>query len=390
MKGPAGPSADLAVDETVFGGDQTERLRVAVLAWMVAGVRTQFENLQRAGWPADMQVETFQVTPYRENGWIESLPVLRSSYKGTLRSIAEVVPVVSQPTYDAVLTQTTLPLLPLFARSLVARQSAPATVLAIDTTPALMDEFSEAYYGVQPAGPAKRRNRDLLHRIVLSRCTFVAPWSEWAARSFVDDYGVPPERVKVIPPGVDLTQWTVPNRPEISRDEPFKLLFVGADFERKGGPLLVDVFRHYLADRCELHLVTKADVAESPGIRVYRGFGINEPGLLDLYARCHALVLPTRADCFSLASIEAMACGLPVISCPVGGIPEIVIPGHTGLLIPPDDGRALLSAIESLLQNRAHAQALGRHGRATVEQHFDTAVVTRQLFDLLREAVTAA
>jgi len=167
----------------------------------------------------------------------------------------------------------------------------------------------------------------------------------------------------------------------------FYALFVGGDFERKGGPLLLEVFRQSLRDCCELHLVTKSRVEDEPGVYVYGGFGPNDPGLRDLYQRCDALVLPSRADTYSFVSLEAMACGLPVISCPVGGIPEIIRHGETGFLIPPDDGGALLDAIRVLLHDRERAAELGLAGRKLAEEEFDAATSARRILDLMTDLV---
>jgi glycosyltransferase involved in cell wall biosynthesis len=365
-------------------------LRLVMLPWMVAGVRTQYENLRLVELPPGIVVDTLPIVPYQEGGAIERLPVLRSSQKGTLRSTMHTLPLFHKEDFDAVWTQALLPLLPFVAACDARLKQLPALVYTIDTTPALMDPWTPIYYGRPTASPAKRGMRDLLYRYLLRHCAAVTPWSNWAARSFIRDYGVPEERVHVIPPGVDLQQWSVPARRLCGDDDagqrPFRLLFVGADFERKGGPLLRDVFRRHLRETCELHLVTKAEgVAEEPGVRVYRGFGPNEPGLRDLYAACDALVLPTRADCFSLASIEAMACSLPVISCPVGGIPEIVRHEETGLLVPPDDGTALLDAIRRLRDNLLQKSSMGRSGRRIVEEYFDNKRNSAELFELITE-----
>ena len=369
-------------------------IRMAVLPWMVAGVRTQYENLRTATVPADFIIDTIPIVPYKSDGLIERLPFLQPTQKGTLRSTTHVLPLLRRPSYDAIFTQVLLPLLPILAASSARMKRRPAIVYAIDTTPSLMDDFYQIYYNVSPAGTVKRTLRDLLFRSGLAGCAAIAPWSQWSARSFVEDYGVPEERVHVIPPGVDLDQWTAPADGARSATDPgsrlFRLLFVGADFERKGGPLLLDVFRRNLRERCELHLVTKVDMDEEPGVHVYRDFGPNDAGLRSLYHRSDALVLPTKADCFSLASLEAMACALPVISCPVGGIPEIVRDGETGFLIPPDDGRALLNSIEALVSDRSRARAMGRAGRSLVEARFDNRQNSLALFSLLREVALEA
>lgn len=357
---------------------------------MVAGVRTQYENLRLLAPPDGMVCETIPIVPYHHGGLIERLPWLRASQKGTLRSTTHALPLLNLPPYDAIWTQALLPLLPFFVACDAKVRRLPTTVYTIDTTPKLMDSFYPIYYGARPTGARKSSLRDALYRYALDHCVWITPWSQWAARSFIHDYHVPPDRIRIIPPGVDLLAWSIPrHRSAVNahheRDRPFRLLFVGADFERKGGPLLLDVFRQSLRDTCRLYLVTKAAVPDEPGVRVYREFGPNERGLRELYETCDALVLPTRADCFSLASIEAMATGVPVISCPVGGLPEIVEHQETGFLVPPDDGRALLSAILVLMRDPQRAHAMGLSGRRRVEERFDNARNSAMLIDLFSQ-----
>jgi glycosyltransferase involved in cell wall biosynthesis len=151
-----------------------------------------------------------------------------------------------------------------------------------------------------------------------------------------------------------------------------RLLFVGADFERKGGPLLLDVFRRHLRDQCELHLVTRHAIDPEPGVHVYTELKVGDRRLHELYQSCDVLVLPTLADCFSMAALEAMACGLPVIISTIGGIPEIVVDGETGILIGPGRGDALLQALRSVLASPATRRRFGLAGRHRVERLFDS------------------
>lgn len=88
--------------------------------------------------------------------------------------------------------------------------------------------------------------------------------------------------------------------------------------------------------------------------------------------------------------MEAMACGLPVITTPVSGIPEIIHDGHNGTLIPPNDAEALANAIQRLSSDSMLARNLGRAGRLTVLEHFDghkTAVELAALFATATEGV---
>jgi L-malate glycosyltransferase len=81
-------------------------------------------------------------------------------------------------------------------------------------------------------------------------------------------------------------------------------------------------------------------------------------------------VLPSRSEAFPNALIEAMASALPVVATDVGGIPEVVRSGSNGLLVAPDDERALADAIVGLMDDPAGAAALGRVARADIERHY--------------------
>jgi glycosyltransferase involved in cell wall biosynthesis len=192
----------------------------------------------------------------------------------------------------------------------------------------------------------------------------------------------------VIPPGVDLERFTARRA---TPDGVPRLLFVGGNFERKGGDLVLDVFRKHLKGRCVLDLVTRDPVASEDGVNVYRDLNADSPKLAALYEGAYAFVLPTRADCFSIASMEAMAKGLPVIVTGVGGIPEIVEQGESGFLLERAAGEPLRVALEQLLADAGLARRMGERGRQIVEARFDakkTALdIVRKLEGLVRGAV---
>jgi glycosyltransferase involved in cell wall biosynthesis len=102
----------------------------------------------------------------------------------------------------------------------------------------------------------------------------------------------------------------------------------------------------------------------------------------ELLRGAEIFVLSTRSEGLPLSVLEAMAAGLPVVASNVGGVPELVVDGETGLLVPPGDPRSLAAAIERLLQDPSLSRRLGEAGRARVADQFDIARVRQAHVDL--------
>jgi glycosyltransferase involved in cell wall biosynthesis len=105
-------------------------------------------------------------------------------------------------------------------------------------------------------------------------------------------------------------------------------------------------------------------------------------GELDLF------VLPSWAENFPMAILEAMAWALPVVATTVGGVPEAVVDGETGLLVEAGDRRGLAAAIEALARDPARAEQLGSAGAARIASEFDSATVARRMVGLYEELVS--
>ena len=112
---------------------------------------------------------------------------------------------------------------------------------------------------------SRRKQIDAAERALWSTVSLFTPWSDWAAGG-LRAKGVSDERIMVLPPGVDLDLFKPPATGRLVTEGPLRLLFVGGDFERKGGPLLLDALRGPIAGRCELDVVTRDDVCEEPGV----------------------------------------------------------------------------------------------------------------------------
>ena len=253
------------------------------------------------------------------------------------------------------------------------------TIISSDGTP-LNKRDMRAAYGLKPEGRFAEVAKRRLFRELFARCAAFVAWSTWTKQSFVEDYGCREQDVAVIPPGIDLEQFTIGDR---SHEIP-RILFVGGDFKRKGGDLLLEVFRSRLRGRAELHLVTPADVPEEPGVRVYRGLSNSSLQLRELYRTSDMFVLPTRADCYALVCMEALAAGLPLVATRVGGLPDMVREGETGHLVDVGDAGTLGDALESLVSNPSRRSLMSQNCRADAERRFSTRDNARRLFEFVR------
>jgi len=117
---------------------------------------------------------------------------------------------------------------------------------------------------------------------------------------------------------------------------------------------------------------------------IFTGFRDDVPNLL---ATMDVFVLPSLWEGVPMALLEAMAMAKPVVATEVGGIPEIVIDGVTGLLVPPRDPDALAEAIIALLQDRERAEAMGQAGRERVEKYFTVERMVQKTEALYEELI---
>jgi glycosyltransferase involved in cell wall biosynthesis len=131
-------------------------------------------------------------------------------------------------------------------------------------------------------------------------------------------------------------------------------------------------------------------LVDSNGLKdrvIFTGFREDIPEIL---ASFDILVLPSRSEGFGRVNLEAMAMGKPVISTKIGGIPEVVLDGVTGILVPPRDSKALSHAVTRLLNDSHLRESMGQEGRRRVEEHFTLQAhvqrIERIYADVLKEA----
>ena len=258
------------------------------------------------------------------------------------------------------------------------------TVISLDATPINFGTIAAAYDTAPTAGIVNRIKTEWFRKAFLRARGLVA-MSDWVKTSLVRDYAVAPDKIRVIPFGVNVQQWQiVPGIPAPGRR--MRLLFVGGDFERKGGPHLIDAFQHGLADFCELDIVTGTQPAHSGNhVRIHNGLTPNSPILRKLYTDADLFVLPTRGDATPIAILEAMASGLPVITSRVGAISEIIEEGVTGYFVPPAAPGSIVEIVRSLAGRRDTLPAMGQAARAVVERNFNAEINSKGVIAFLKE-----
>ena len=326
------------------------------------GNRTIYENMRAVAEGTGVEVALVHDAA---RGVLVRLP-LPSSVRSTLTMRRDVIRLVDRSQPDYLVVNTYKPVV--FCHDLVGRLP---TAVMLDATPIQFDRLG---YVDDPTNhiPAAARLKYRIVRRLFHRARALLPRSRWAARSLADDYGVPRERIYVTPSAVDTELWApTEHKPARSRVE---IVFVGRDFEKKGGGELLDWFRRLGRGRARLTVVTQSAVPAEPGVRLVRA-GVNSSELRELVRNADVFALPTRADCYSIAGQEAMASGLPVVLGDVGGISDLVEEGITGFLVEPGASTSLDEPLERLLSSPELREEMGRAARSRAVSTFDSRVV---------------
>jgi glycosyltransferase involved in cell wall biosynthesis len=195
-------------------------------------------------------------------------------------------------------------------------------------------------------------------------------------RFLIDSYGTPRARVSAIGAGASV----VPKRPvdtTLGRYSKRNILFVGVEWERKGGPELIAAFA---ALRKHLPDTTLTVIGCTPNVAIEgcRVLGRLPPEDVERHFQdASCFCMPSRLEPFGIVFTEAMQFGLPIVATSVGDIGAIVREGDTGLLVPAENSTALALALRQVLESAERCREFGLRSLARAESFTWTAVVRR-------------
>jgi alpha-maltose-1-phosphate synthase len=240
-------------------------------------------------------------------------------------------------------------------------------------------------------------------------------------RDVHDLYGVPEDRVEIIPNGIDTAEYRPRFQPDVLRkygvdpDRPF-ILFVGRITRQKGILHLVRAIPHMRGD---IQVVLCAGAPDTPEIEaemkrlvedarqrsdhpvLWIAKMLPRQDVITLYSHASVFVCPSVYEPFGIINLEAMACETPVVASAVGGIPEVVVDGETGILVPIEArgevdfepvepaafSRALADAVNALLSDETRLRTMAERARLHVEEHYSWQSIAAQTLDFYRRTV---
>ena len=246
--------------------------------------------------------------------------------------------------------------------------------------------------------------RKSVDRLTVSMSDRVTAVSRHAARFLIDDVGVPKHKVVVIPNGIDMNDYAdlpdpakVRDTMGLSEDESIVLSACRLDNRQKGLDYLLDAWKSVVETNPDSRLLVAGDGPDRAALeRQAARNGIADSVIFmgeivarDVLPAADVFVLPSLYEGMPNVVLEAMAASVPVVATSVGGTPEVVMDGETGLLVAPGDSNALARGIRRILDAPETAMRFRSASRNRIESHFalkTTVQLTESLYEtLLRE-----
>jgi len=245
------------------------------------------------------------------------------------------------------------------------------------------------YYGRGLLSEGTRRAHLDWERSVYGALTGIFVMSQWLADSFANDFGVPRTKLHVVGAAINMA---LPERVPERMWSPPRYLFVGKDFERKGGKYLLEAFAlvRKAIPGAEVVVVGPTLPIQQAGVICAGYLSKTNPAdaarLAELFSSATAIVLPSIYEPFGISLLEGMAYGLPCIAVDRCAMPEIVQHGKSGLIARAEDTASLANAMIELGKNPDAASGMGLAGRRRVESDYTWDAVVRKIKTVLSDS----
>lgn len=208
-----------------------------------------------------------------------------------------------------------------------------------------------------------------LERRIYEHAALTFTMSSHVSRSLTEQYSIGSARVRCVRAGSNVapTLGSAGAEPAYASK---RILFVGRQWERKGGPDLVAAFQLVRERHPDASLVIAGCAPEIrlEGVEVLGE--ISAERLEEQYARAAVFCMPTLVEPFGIVFIEALSRALPVVATSIGALPDMVQEGRSGYLHPPHDVQGFAGSLTTLLADAELSRSLGEHGRAYVGERY--------------------
>ncbi len=370
-----------------------QRIRALFVSVPFSGIEIYFRSLQRIlssrtdietswefiGWEPDKDASRLPFLP--DNWTLKASLTCRSRLRRLEREGRE---------FDVVVFNSIVPTLGF--RSLL---HGTPMVITVDVTPAMLEDYN-ALYG--RSGGVRAKALSWLSDTFHARATYrgsaeILAWSPLVKQSLINEYGIDPGKITLVPPGLDLKRWggnpdaVVP--PTGWKDTHPRLLFVGRNFLRKGGDTILQVASTPEFSTCEFHFVTSVNrPTDVPANVIFHNeLEPQSEELIGLYRQSDVFIIPTKADFYPTnGCCEAMAMELPIITTDVGGMRLLVDEAQGGFVIPTGDSAALSERLRTLLADHTLRHRFGVRNRLYAEANFDINNKAQVMADVLFRA----
>jgi hypothetical protein len=339
------------------------------------GHRVERLDIEREGFSLPLKAKQFAMTRVLGRGYSRHRERAMLTHYGDViaKSLSE-----SRP--DVVLSFTAMPVAQL--------ESAAPIVIWNDTPFAGMVDF---YPNFKNMTKASLRDGHAMERAAHHRAELVLYSSRWAAGIAMDAYGVSEKKIRILGFGANVESGLTEQQIELAAEQKAaghvcRLLWIGVDWERKGGPLAIAIAERLQELGVPVELVIAGCVPPigtsiPPCVRVV-GF-IHRTQLAEILTTSHFVVIPSVADCSPIAFAEASAFGVPSLGTRVGGIAEVILNDRNGRVFECDDPpEAYAAYIAGVLAEKGRYESLAR---STFEEfrtrlNWDTVLDTASLY----------